>query len=290
MGKLLTAGKNVASKFGNFTKQAYKALDATGDKIKQDTIRPALREMFDAGIDSSEAAARYYKEGLNTTSAVRKFGFEKTASQYGVKDTEKITSVFNRYGLAEDMTDDAFLKRSDYALKELSPAYKTQQKYATYIDSNELTTNSYKTAEIYNDRFKIDDLYEAPPEKISATTAATTSQDLRQLQATSKDAKAMVAAGQISEKDAKQLRQKAIEDYQQKRDIAKARINASYGDTEALKKVDAADARNGSGEPWSSTARVALGTAVVGAGICAALNSNRGQQNNAQLYGQQPLY
>jgi len=41
---------------------------------------------------------------------------------------------------------------------------------------------------------------------------------------------------------------------------------------------------------WSSTAKAALGTAVVGAGICAALSSNRGQQNNAQLYGQQPLY
>ena len=39
-----------------------------------------------------------------------------------------------------------------------------------------------------------------------------------------------------------------------------------------------------------STMRAVLGTAVVGAGICAALSSNRGQQNNAQLYGQQPLY
>ena len=44
------------------------------------------------------------------------------------------------------------------------------------------------------------------------------------------------------------------------------------------------------GTPWSSTAKAALGTAVVGAGICAALSSSRGQQNNAQLYGQQPLY
>lgn len=44
------------------------------------------------------------------------------------------------------------------------------------------------------------------------------------------------------------------------------------------------------GTPWSTTARAALGTAVVGAGICAALSSSRGQQSNAQLYGQQPLY
>lgn len=44
------------------------------------------------------------------------------------------------------------------------------------------------------------------------------------------------------------------------------------------------------GTPWSSTAKAVLGTAVVGAGICAALSSSRGQQSNAQLYGQQPLY
>ena len=36
--------------------------------------------------------------------------------------------------------------------------------------------------------------------------------------------------------------------------------------------------------------KIALGTAVTGAALCAALSSSRGQQNNAQLYGQQPLY
>lgn len=42
--------------------------------------------------------------------------------------------------------------------------------------------------------------------------------------------------------------------------------------------------------PWSRGMKVALGTAVTGAALCAALSSSRGQQNNAQLYGQQPLY
>lgn len=44
------------------------------------------------------------------------------------------------------------------------------------------------------------------------------------------------------------------------------------------------------GTPWANGIKVALGTAVTGAALCAALSSSRGQQNNAQLYGQQPLY
>lgn len=42
--------------------------------------------------------------------------------------------------------------------------------------------------------------------------------------------------------------------------------------------------------PWAQPMKVALGTAVAGGALCAALSSSRGQQNNAQLYGQQPLY
>ena len=41
---------------------------------------------------------------------------------------------------------------------------------------------------------------------------------------------------------------------------------------------------------WSRGMKVALGTAVTGAALCAALSASRGQQNNAQLYGQQPIY
>lgn len=44
------------------------------------------------------------------------------------------------------------------------------------------------------------------------------------------------------------------------------------------------------GTPWANGIKVALGTAVTGAALCAALSASRGQQNNAQLYGQQPLY
>lgn len=42
--------------------------------------------------------------------------------------------------------------------------------------------------------------------------------------------------------------------------------------------------------PWANSMKIALGTAVTGAALCAALSTSRGQQNNAQLYGQQPLY
>lgn len=41
---------------------------------------------------------------------------------------------------------------------------------------------------------------------------------------------------------------------------------------------------------WGQTAKTVLGTAVGGAALMAALSGSRGQQNNAQLYGQQPLY
>lgn len=41
---------------------------------------------------------------------------------------------------------------------------------------------------------------------------------------------------------------------------------------------------------FGSVGRAALGTAVGGAALMAALSGSRGQQNNAQLYGQQPLY
>ena len=44
------------------------------------------------------------------------------------------------------------------------------------------------------------------------------------------------------------------------------------------------------GTSWANGIKVALGTAVTGAALCAALSASRGQQNNAQLYGQQPLY
>lgn len=47
---------------------------------------------------------------------------------------------------------------------------------------------------------------------------------------------------------------------------------------------------NSDEKAWSQSAKAVLGTAVGGAALMAALSSSRGQQNNAQLYGQQPLY
>lgn len=56
-----------------------------------------------------------------------------------------------------------------------------------------------------------------------------------------------------------------------------------------LKDIDKINAMS-KNTPWGSTARAALGTAVAGGALMAALSSSRGQQSNAQLYGQQPLY
>ncbi len=65
-----------------------------------------------------------------------------------------------------------------------------------------------------------------------------------------------------------------------------ARIAATNGDPDALAKINQSSAE----ASWSDGMRVALGTAVGGAALLAAINSSRGHQNNAQLYGQQPIY
>ena len=65
------------------------------------------------------------------------------------------------------------------------------------------------------------------------------------------------------------------------------RKNAQYSGSNTEK---AALEKQNTETPWSRGAKIVLGTAVTGAALCAALSSSRGQQNNAQLYGQQPLY
>lgn len=65
------------------------------------------------------------------------------------------------------------------------------------------------------------------------------------------------------------------------------RKNAQYSGSNTEK---AALEKQNTETQWSHGAKIVLGTAVTGAALCAALSSSRGQQNNAQLYGQQPLY
>ncbi len=64
------------------------------------------------------------------------------------------------------------------------------------------------------------------------------------------------------------------------------RKNAQYSGSNTERYLSNKNSEN----QWSGTMRAALGTAVGGAALMAALSGNRGQQNNAQLYGQQPLY
>ena len=71
----------------------------------------------------------------------------------------------------------------------------------------------------------------------------------------------------------------------EKRALQKQRNEFNFDES----RFDVLD-ENSSDTPWSSTAKAALGTAVAGGALMAALSSSRGQQNNAQLYGQQPLY
>ena len=64
------------------------------------------------------------------------------------------------------------------------------------------------------------------------------------------------------------------------------RKNAQYSGSNTERYLSNKNSEN----QWSGTMRAALGTAVGGAALMAALSGSRGQQNNAQLYGQQPLY
>lgn len=94
-------------------------------------------------------------------------------------------------------------------------------------------------------------------------------------------------------------------DYQRQQALAKGRKeNEKYWKSQPTEEEEIDDLyntvtkkpskfkpRNNNNEnQWSGTMRAALGTAVGGAALMAALSGNRGQQNNAQLYGQQPLY
>lgn len=105
------------------------------------------------------------------------------------------------------------------------------------------------------------------------------------------DTRQMLSQGTITRSEAKQrfTKARAARDKQIKLENLQKEVNEfnyedpKYNDLFKKQGID-------TGTPWSSTARAALGTAVVGAGVCAALSSSRGQQSNAQLYGQQPLY
>ena len=59
--------------------------------------------------------------------------------------------------------------------------------------------------------------------------------------------------------------------------------------SESGKKTLEQSSGNGTSN-WSYSAKLATGALVAGAGVTYALTRNRGQQSNAQLYGQQPLY
>lgn len=133
-----------------------------------------------------------------------------------------------------------------------------------------------------------------PPKPINQSTFANTfmGQNLPEqkniLRANRGLNRVMYETGVFTKEEAVKRNKKVLKDIENENVIKKARIDAANGDPEALNIVNRAD---GVGEtPWAGGMRAALGTAVGGAALLAAINSSRGQQNNAQLYGQQPLY
>lgn len=62
------------------------------------------------------------------------------------------------------------------------------------------------------------------------------------------------------------------------------------GNTSKTAQEAAQEEAQEKGSSWARNATMVMGGVLGGAALTAALSSNRGQQTNAQLYGQQPLY
>lgn len=120
----------------------------------------------------------------------------------------------------------------------------------------------------------------APPEKIEQKTVASAPSVQLNFEPGSMSTMATMARANNVEK------QNILNNVQSKlKDVMVKEEKEAFKSGESLLNKSQDEAMS-----WSRGAKVALGTAVTGAALCAALSSSRGQQNNAQLYGQQPLY
>ena len=376
------------SPFKSFLNKVYNKVESSigkkligkgADETLQKEVERTAQSFYDVGITDAKTAARYYQEGITDSGYAKKlFNFENRAAEIGITDTKQLRSVFDRHGLSEEISDEAFSLRSNYALGELSPEFQAQlnreqklarvgagpknaHRYDNYeegpanlvnpeenaqraaqkkVDQVSQNTQAEQYRAIAQDNEAINDYtYSAAEEqdrlinnqvKQNARAAALdqdaildepisanasqgtqlrtnqTSNTITSTQPAStnrlkgnrdrynqevSDTRQMLSQGTITRSEAKQrfTKARAARDKQIKLENLQKEVNEfNYEDpkyNDLFKKQGI-----NTGTPWSSTAKAALGTAVVGAGICAALSSSRGQQNNAQLYGQQPLY
>lgn len=160
-------------------------------------------------------------------------------------------------------------------------------------DPNKISAIKNELATVPEDqRINIRTTSEPKPINVSYSSTNPNEVQLRDQRATTN---LMYQTGLIDKKEATLRNKRAYKEMFNKsnkeNELRKARIAAGYGDTEALARLDKLEPPPINDDaPWANGIKIALGTAVTGAALCAALSSSRGQQNNAQLYGQQPLY
>lgn len=266
---------------GNFSKGMYKTLGLAKGKARQDA-KSLIKQIYDEGIDSVEAGVKRYNELTKTTVATTKNSAEESVERVGKLVEE---------GVKRNSPD----QLGAYAGKlELEAANAEKTRIANQISQQD--AQSSKLAE------KLSNASESfiPPEEINVQTIGNNqSQGLRTNQ--KQNILSIDDEGSIDD-----LADSVRKDHQTQKSIEKFKTdNEKYWKNQPTEEEEMWDLYNSSTkkkdtfklnnnntneQPWASTAKAALGTAVAGGALMAALSSSRGQQNNAQLYGQQPLY
>lgn len=298
--------KSIGKALGNILGEGYSLTD---DVIKETSTKFNLTKVakneYDDAIqkaanslkqDTFFASTALEKQNISEAATVGR----KTKTEYLVEQGRRakesnLRKIANNpdYNEFDDLTEDVLKDKKNV----VSPAGTYAEQYQQ-LDKYELDelygsveldkTNKVSAPGSYATEYKLN---HRPESLDQATTVGTYQYAYRQKTGAIKE---MRANGTITRAKAKQQYAAA----RKERDIArnKQRLNDTmnefnYEDKERAKLFqEEFDELYNKNTPWSTTARAALGTAVVGAGICAALSSSRGQQNNAQLYGQQPLY
>lgn len=292
LGKILGEGysltddviKETSTKF-NLTKVAKNeyddAIQKAANSLKQDTFF---------------ASTALEKQNISEAATVGR----KTKTEYLVEQGRRakesnLRKIANNpdYNEFDDLAEDVLKDKKNVVSSAGTYAeqYRQLDKYELdeLYDSVELDkTNKVSAPGSYATEYKLN---HRPESLDRATTVGTYQYAYRQKTGAIKE---MRANGTITRAEAKKQYAAA----RKERDVARNKQRLSdtmnefnYEDKERAKLFqEEFDELNNKNTPWSSTAKAALGTAVGGAALMAALSGSRGQQNNAQLYGQQPLY
>lgn len=271
----------------NFAKSKRK--DIT--KLTEDQLDDLVSQYADRGLTKAQKEIekdigqgfKFSKEQAAEFKA--RFGNELYDTNFqGLKNLEKDSDLYQYLGEVRAQANPKYL---DY--------YKVQREVlgkeaAGIYDPAQLENlvNGNKWTKAEDARSFFEQLKQAPQPISQPTYASTFPGQENVLKTNRGENRLMYETGLINKQEAIKRNKKVLKDIENENAIKKARIDAANGDPEALNIVNKAD---GVGEtPWAGGMRAALGTAVGGAALLAAINSSRGQQNNAQLYGQQPLY